>query len=317
MDLSIIIVSWNAREYLLKCLESVILETADHLTEIIVVDNASTDGSPEMVKEYFPDVKLICNDANYGFAKANNIGIKQSSGRYLCFINSDIIVLKGSIDRMVVYIRQHPEVGMLGPKTLNPDRTLQPSCMGFPTLWNIFCRALALDSLFPESKLFGGRLMAFWPHDTIRTAEVLNGCFWMVRRDALDQVGLLDEYFFFYGEDIDWCKRFREVGWKVVFFPDAEAIHYGGGSSSNAPIRFYLEMQRADLQYWKKHHSKPSAIAYVLITLLHQTVRVLGQIIIYIIKPSKRIQAKYKIRRSLACIRWLLHNYNAPEEASI
>jgi len=306
MDLSVIIVSWNAKEYLQKCLESLIPETMTHVTEIIVVDNASTDGSPEMVKERFPHVKLICNDANLGFAKANNIGIKQSKGKYICLINSDVVVLRGCIDRMLDYMNQHLEIGMLGPKILNPDRTLQPSCMGFPTIWNVFCRALALDTLFPRSRLFGGRLMTFWPHNNVCRVEVLNGCFWMVRREALNKVGLLDENFFMYGEDIDWCKRFHDAGWMVVFFPDAQVIHYGGGSSSNAPVRFYLEMQRADLQYWKKHHSRPAWIGYLLITLLYQIVRISGQTVIYILKPSKRRQANLKIKRSVACIQWFL-----------
>lgn len=308
LDFSIIIVSWNAKKYLAECLQSISEETANHHSEIIVVDNASTDGSPEYVRKRFPNIKLICNDANVGFAKANNIGIRQSTGKYKFLINSDVIVLKGCFDKMLEYMDQHSETGMLGPRILNPDGTLQPSCMGFPNLWNNFCRAFALDSFFPKSRLFGGRLMAFSPHDTICGAEVLNGCFWMVRQEALDQVGLLDENFFIYGEDNDWCKRFGDAGWKVVFFPGAEAIHYGGASSSNAPVRFYIEMHRANLQYYKKHHNRLSLIGFILITWVHQLARVFGQAILYIINPSKKIQAAFKIKNSVACIRWLFND---------
>jgi len=316
MDLSIIIVSWNAREYLLKCLESVILETANHLTEIVVVDNASTDGSTEMVKECFPDVKLICNDANYGFAKANNIGIKQSNGRYLCLINSDVIVHRGCIDLMIAYMDQHSEIGMLGPKILTPGGSIQRSCMGFPSFWNSFCRALALDAIFPSSRIFGGQLMTFWSHDTIRSVDVINGCFWMIRRKALERIGLLDEIFFIYGEDIDWCKRFWNMNWNIVFFPEAEAVHYGGASSANAPIRFYIEMHRANLQFWEKHHSRLAKLSYLLTVWIHHIVRITGQIVLYITKPSKRSEANFKIKRSMACIRWLLHIYNPHVEVS-
>lgn len=305
MDLSVVIVNWNTKEILSECLQSLTLDTSLQMAEIILVDNASSDGSPVMVKERFPHVKLICNDQNLGFAKANNIGIRLSTGRYICLVNSDVIVLKDCFNSMLAYMDEHPEIGMLGPKILNPDRTLQPSCMGFPTLWNMFCRALALDKLFPGSKLFGGRLMNFWAHDTVSSAEVLNGCFLMVRREALEQVGLLDENFFFYGEDIDWCKRFHDAGWNVMFSPSAEAIHYGGASSSSAPIRFYIEMQRADLQYWKKHHGMPSWILYVSISCLHHALRFIGQSVSYVFLPSQREKTLPKIKRSLASVRWL------------
>ena len=145
---------------------------------------------------------------------------------------------------MLAYMNEHPEIGMLGPQILDSNGNIQRSCMGFPTLWNTSCRALALDTLFPKSKLFGGYMMTFWPHDSIRDVNVINGCFWMVKREALDEVGLLDERFFIYAEDKDWCKRFWDAGWKVVYFPEAKAIHYGGASSSNAPIKFHIEMQK-------------------------------------------------------------------------
>lgn len=304
-NISVIIVSWNAKEVLSKCLSALERELKNHQAEVIVVDNASTDGSKEHVREEYPDVQLICNSDNLGFAKANNIGIKRSHGKYIFFINSDAIVKEGCIERMCAYMDQHPEIGMLGPKILNPDSTLQPSCMGLPTLWNVFCRALALDSLFSKSRLFCGRLMNYWPHDAVRHVEVLNGCFWMVRREALEEIGLLDENFFFYGEDVDWCKRYHDSRWEIVFFPEAEAIHYGGVSSANAPVRFYIEMHRADLKYWKKYHSRPLQIGFISTMWIHQIVRIFGQALLYVAKPSRRNQASFKIKRSMACIQWL------------
>ena len=306
MDLSIIIVSWNAKDYLYKCLNSVIREARQHKAEVIVVDNASSDGSPEFVREQFPSVKLIRNEANLGFAKANNIGLSSSRGEYIVLINSDVVTQKDCINRLVQYMNEHPQIGILGPRILDSHGKMQRSCMQFPTLWNTFCRAIALDRVFPKSALFGGFLMTYLKHDRASRVEVLNGCFWMVRREALDQVGYLDERFFIYGEDMDWCKRFYQVGWEVVLFRGAEAVHYGAASSSNQPIRFYIEMQRANLQFWRKHHGQLGEKEYLLLIFILHLIRILGHIILYAVKPRKRIKTAFKIKRSLACIFWFL-----------
>lgn len=306
MAASVIIVSWNARAFLLKCIESVLLQGVPDSIEIIVVDNASSDGSPEAVRDNFPAVKLICNKGNYGFAKANNIGIGASRGDCLFLINSDVVVSPGCFTKMIQYMDEHPDVGILGPRIVGSNGQVQRSCMGHPSLWNAFSRALALDSLFPQSRLLGGQLLTFWPHDEIRSVGVINGCFWMLRRSAMEEVGLLDERFFIYGEDVDWCKRFNDGGWKVVFFPDAEALHYGGASSSNAPVRFYLEMQRANYQYWLKHHSRLASDAFLFINLLHHAVRLVGEIVMYPLMRRKRFAATYKIERNVASIKWII-----------
>lgn len=316
MLLSIIIVSWNARAYLNKCLISLESELAQLPSEVIVVDNASTDGSEELVRNYYPHVKLFCNSKNLGFAKANNIGIRQSKGEYVALLNSDIEVQAGCFKRMLQFMEKNPRVGMCGPKILNPDGTLQLSCFSLPTAWNMLCRALALDSLFPKSRLFGSRMMTFFPHDTTRGVEMLNGCFLVVRRQALDVVGLLDESFFFYGEDIDWAKRFCEAGWGIVFFHDAQAVHYGGASSANSPIRFYIEMHRADCRYWKKHYGHLGQVCFFAIAWLHHILRIIGAAARYIIMPEQRADSLFKIRRSLACIRWLARQGSADCNAS-
>jgi GT2 family glycosyltransferase len=312
MDISIIIVSWNAKDYLDDCLNSIIQETIEYNTKIIVVDNASSDGSPEMVQEKYPSVTLICNQTNLGFAKANNVGIKQSTGEYIFLINSDVTLISGCINQMIAYMEQHTGIGILGPKILDKDRKSQRSCMEYPTLWNVFCRTFALDVCFPHSRMFSGLLMKYWSHDNVRSVDTLNGCFWMVRRDALNQVGLLDERFFIYGEDIDWCKRFRDAGWDVVFFPGAQAIHYGGASSSNAPVRFYVEMQRANLQLWKKHHKRVTQLGFTILIWIHQILRVSGYAITYAFKPRERITAQFKIHRSMACMRWMMNSSKEP-----
>jgi GT2 family glycosyltransferase len=305
MKLSVIIVSWNTKALLLDCIESVLSQSPRDALEVIVVDNASSDGSPQAVRDKYPSVKLITNDGNYGFAKANNIGIRASRGEYLFLINSDVVVSDGCFEKSLRYMAEHPEVGMLGPKILDTDGNVQRSCMGYPSLWNTLCRAFALDSLFPRSRLFGSHLLTFWNHEDTRSVEVVNGCFWVLRRSAMDQVGLLDERFFFYGEDVDWCRRFNDGGWKVVFFADAEALHYGGGSSANAPVKFHVEMQRANYQYWTKHHSRLEAKAFLLISFIHHALRVIGAIAAYPVRRRTPV-SRYKIERSIASIKWIV-----------
>jgi GT2 family glycosyltransferase len=310
-DVSIIIVSWNAKQYLLDCLQSLVGTINGYSQEIIVVDNASSDDSPNAVASQFPQITLIKNEDNLGFAKANNIGIRKSIGRYLCLINSDVVVLNNCIKAMIDFMEQHPGAGMAGPKILNPDRSLQVSCRHFPSIWNNLCQATGLNKVFPKSDFFSEPFMKYWTHDQVRKVDVLTGCFWMVRRKALEKVGLLDEDFFFYGEDLNWCKRFHDAGWDVVFYPKAEAIHFGGASSSNAPIRFYLELQKADLLYWRKHNGVIGRLSYTIIILLRQTLRIVYGAIRYIVQPSERQFTTFKLKRSLACIRWLFtSNHN-------
>lgn len=151
MKISVVIVSWNAKAYLLECLESVLRQYPADQLEVIVVDNASSDGSPDAVRDKYPAVKLICNTSNDGFAKGNNIGIRASSGEYLFLVNSDVVVSDGCFEKLVCYMDDHPDVGMSGPKIFSADGSVQRTCMGFPSLWNTLCRALALDALFPRS----------------------------------------------------------------------------------------------------------------------------------------------------------------------
>jgi GT2 family glycosyltransferase len=306
-DVSVIIVSWNAKGFLLECLDSLEAQKKDGLSlETIVVDNASSDGTPEEVAKQFPDVRLIQSGANLGFAKANNIGIRQATGKYLCLINSDVVVHPGCLRKIFDYMEANPTVGILGPRTVGSKGKTQRSCMRFPSLWNQFCRALALDTLFPKSRLFGGFLMRDFAHDRTRDVDILNGCFWMARQEAVDQVGLLDERFFMYGEDMDWCRRFRQAGWRAVFYAGASAIHYGGGSSANAPARFHVEQRRANLQYWWKHHGRLAAYTYSWIVGIEELARALGYGLLFLSRKSRRVEASFKVKRSLACIRSLI-----------
>ena len=313
-DLSIVIVTWNVKKYVQECLTSLAKGSESLSVETIVVDNASTDGTAELIRTQFPHVSLIESDANLGFARANNIGIKLANGKYICLINPDVNIPPDCLPKMFQFMEQQPTIGLLGPKMLGPNGDVGRSGMRFPTVWNCFLRALALDSLFKGTGIFGGRLMSDFQFNQTRDIDVLNGWFWMARREALDQTGLLDERFFMYGEDVDWSKRFHLAGWRVVFYADAEAVHYGGASSSNAPVRFYIEMQRANLQYWKKHHGRISFFFYLLTVWLNHITRTMGYGFVYLVKRSLRREALFKMKRSYACMCWLM-SLNSVEEA--
>jgi hypothetical protein len=304
-DISIVIVSWNTKAMLLNCLHSIFEANGRCVLQVIVVDNGSSDGSPEAVQNQFPDVDLIQAKENLGFAKANNIGIKLANGRHICLINSDVVVSSGCLDHMSAYMDAHNSVGMVAPKILNSDLTLQLSCREFPSLWNSFCRALALDSMFPNLQFFSGSLMQFWPHDKSRSVDVVSGCFWMLRKEAVADVGPLEEQFFMYSEDVDYCKRYWKKGWEIVYLPEVDSIHHGGASSSLHPVRFQIEGLKARLQYWRKHHGRLAQAAFVGISLLHQLRRMVQGVVLYLLHSSQRQCIVTDLRASVICSLWL------------
>ncbi len=265
IDVSVIIVSWNTRDILHDCLESLYAQTRQVAMEVFVIDNASADGTPEMVKRDLPRVHLIENAENRGFAAANNQGMKMAAGRYVLLLNSDTIVLDGAVDKMTAFADRHPDAGVIGCRVLNRDRTLQPTCFMYPSVLNMFLFATCLNKLFPRSRFFGREQMTWWKRDDVREVEVVTGCFMLVRRDAMERVGLMDERFFMYGEETDWCFRFRHAGWKVMFAPDGQIIHLGGASSSQAANEMTLQLKAGVLQFICKHDTR---IRYVLSCVL-------------------------------------------------
>jgi GT2 family glycosyltransferase len=303
---SVIIVVWNAQKYVMDCLESLRKFIGDVRVEVIVVDNASTDGTPELVEQRFPDVKLIRNPGNFGFARANNIGIERSHGDFLAFVNSDVVFTENCFAPLLDFMSKHPDIGMLGPQMRDPQGGIQRSTMRFPTVWNTMSRALALDSLFKSSNFFEGHLMLDFNHSVTTDVDVLAGWFWFIRREALQEVGPLDQEFFMYGEDIDWCYRFHRAHQRVVFFADTQAIHIGGASSSVAPLRFSVEKQRANWQVFRKHFGFAKRLGLLVAEIIHNSTRAIGYGIVYLVKKSSREEARLKYQRSVACLGWLL-----------
>jgi len=308
-SLSIVIVTWNGKQYALECLESIRMMSSRHPVEVIVVDNASTDGTPDAISALYPEVRLFRNEQNLGFARANNLGIAASKGDYVALVNSDVVVPPHCVDRMLDYLEQNPDIGLLGPRMLSPDGGLGQSVNRVPTIWNFLCAALALHQIAPTSRRFGGYGMLGYSYDRTEDVEVLTGWFWMVPRRALEQVGGLDERFFMYGEDLDWSYRFHKCGWRVVFYADAEALHYGAASAAKEPLRFYVEKTRANLQFFEKHYGWFGGLAFLLITFLHECLRLVGYCTLYCVNQGQRAVAASKIRRAVSCLKWVIRRW--------
>jgi hypothetical protein len=253
LDVSVIIVNWNTRKILRDCLKSVYEQTKNTDFEVIVIDNASSDNSVEMVKSEFPLVILIENKVNRGFAAANNQGIAIAQGRYVLLLNSDTVVLEKAIEKVVDFADSHPEAAVVGCRVLNPDMSLQPTCFLFPSVLNMILSATYLYKIFPRNKFFGREQMTWWDRNDAREVEVVTGCFMLVRRKAIDLVGMMDERFFMYGEETDWCYRFKQKGWRVLFTPDSEIIHLGGASSKKVRPEMILQLRKGILLFVRKH----------------------------------------------------------------
>ena len=274
IDLSIVVVSYNTKAMTEACLDSVYRNLCRLNAQVILVDNDSKDGSVDMVRERFPQVELIANADNRGFAKANNQGFALCKGEYILLLNSDTVVLDDVLQRSVEYAREHRDVGAFGCRVLNTDRTMQPTCSGFPTLFRLLLLATSLDRLKGPAFL-DGYLLRRWKRDTERDVEVISGCYMLIRREVLEQVGGLDERFFFFGEETDWCLRMRQAGWRLVFAPVGEIIHHGGGSVRKLAFKRDVMLTDATVRLHAKHGGRLGGILAFLILFGFNSTRAL------------------------------------------
>jgi GT2 family glycosyltransferase len=228
LDLSVIVLSYNTKELLRGCLRSVFASKLNsYKIQVIVVDNASSDGSQPMVKSNFPKVKLIENPQNYGFTKGNNIGIANSEGKYLLLLNSDTVVFPDTFKTMLDFMESNLKVGVATCKVEFPDKTLDPAChRGFPTPWNAFTYFSGLEKLFPKIRLFGGYHLGWKDLDKIHEIDTPTGAFYLVGKKVIEEVGVLDEKYFMYAEDIDLSYRIKAAGWKIMFVPKTKIVHF-------------------------------------------------------------------------------------------
>jgi GT2 family glycosyltransferase len=277
IDVSIIIVNWNIRDILRDCLRSVYEQTRVIAFEVIVIDNASSDDSVAMVREEFPQVILIENSENRGFAAANNQGIRIAQGRYILLLNPDTIVLDKAIEKTVVFADSHPDVGVVGCQVLENDTKIQRTCFAFPSVGNLILQKTGLRRLFPRSRLFGREDMGWWNRDTQRDVDVVSGMFMLVRHEAIEQVGLMDEDYFVYAEETDWCFRFRQAGWRCVFAPVGKIIHLDGGNKSTDKVivKMYVQFQKSILIFYRKNRGSVAWMMARVIYCVDMLIRVL------------------------------------------
>lgn len=256
MQLSVIIVNYNVKYFLEQCLLSVLRACEGLSVEVIVVDNASSDGSVDMVKQKFPNVKLIANADNTGFSKANNQGIKTASGEYVLLLNPDTVVAEDTFTECVLFMNNHPEAGALGVRMIDGKGNFLPeSKRGLPTPAVAFYKTFGLSFLFPQSKTFGKYHLGFLPENETNEVDILSGAFMFIRKAALDKAGLLDETFFMYGEDVDLSYRIQQAGYKNYYFADTTIIHYKGESTRKGSLNYVRVFYKAMIIFAEKHFS--------------------------------------------------------------
>ena len=296
MDVSIIIVNWNTKGLLRDCLSSVCENAGEIDYEIIVIDNASTDGSAEMVKNDFKQVILIENSENRGFAAANNQGMVIAKGRYVLLLNSDTVVLDDAIAKTACFADENPQAAVIGCRVLNPDRTLQRTCFMFPSVLNMLLSSTYLYKLFPKSRFFGREQMTWWDRNDVRPVDVVTGCYMLVRREAIEQVGMMDEQFFMYCEETDWCYRFREKGWMVMFAPVGQIIHFGGQSTAQKPVAMIVQLRLSIIKFIKKRYGWPAHLIARFLVAFFFAVRLPVWLAAAFIRPAGRGKAVMRIK---------------------
>ncbi|WP_019635720.1 glycosyltransferase family 2 protein [Paenibacillus fonticola] len=257
MDLSIIIVNYNTCRLTLDCLQSVFDSETAYQYEVLVVDNASADDSVEAISHEFPQVVLMANQENTGFAKANNQAMEAAKGRYILLLNSDTIVQPNTLETMVSLMDNRPDLGASGCKIILPDGSLDKACRrGFPTPSASFYYAFGISRLFPDNPKFNQYQLGYLDPDEAYPVDCLMGAFMLVRRETIEQIGGLDETFFMYGEDVDWCYRIKEAGWGIHYEPATYIVHYKGASSRRKPFKIIYEFHRAMWVFHRKHYKR-------------------------------------------------------------
>jgi len=300
MDLSIVIINWNTHNYLAQCLHSLqaaagavdiqahTLMFDQYAAEVYVVDNASVDGSAWMVQQDFPWAHLIQNDRNVGFAPANNQAIRASTGRYVLLLNSDTEVRSNALQALVTFMETRPTAGGAGAYLLNADGSLQPSCQPMITPWREFWRLVFFDRIWQRSTY----PMYDWDLQTPRRVEVIKGACLILRRTALDRVGLLDEQYFFYTEEVDLCYRLLHAGWTLFWIPSAQVVHYGEASSKQMAEAMYVQLYRSKVQFYRKTGGETRARLFKRLVTCAYLPRLVAANIIVAFRPQRAAQAR-------------------------
>jgi hypothetical protein len=275
MDLSIIIINYNSADYVIECVKTICGETTGPTYEVIVVDNASYDTCGRLLAQSYPSVKFIQSNTNLGFAKANNLGYRHSTGNVLLFLNPDTKILHNAVSVAYSCVMNDNNVGLVGAKLLNPDMTIQQnSVQAFPTITNQLLDSDLLRRLFPESKLWGVKVLSL-EDGKHRNVDVVSGAFMMMKREVFQKAGLFSPDYFMYSEDVDLCYKVWKAGYKVFYHDGVHVLHYGGGSTQKSRINFFssVQMKQSRYSYFTKVNGKKYAESYRIGILLSSIIR--------------------------------------------
>lgn len=273
-QISVIIVNYNVRDFLEQCLLSIKRALKDIPSEIIVVDNASVDGSVQMLKERFPEVYLIESKTNLGFSAGNNLALKRAKGSFIVLINPDTVVQENTFQQLLDFFQTHPDASAATCKILNPDGTFSVDCRhSVPTPATAFWKLLGLNRLFPKSRIFGRYNLTYLDENEINQVEAISGSFMMIRREVVEKVGPLDETFFMYCEDIDYCHRINQAGGKIYYVPDSQIIHYKGESTKKNNLDYVITFNRSLYKFYRKHYQKKYIYPFKWLILLGTIIR--------------------------------------------
>ena len=293
LDLSVILVNWHARDLLEQALACLYATVQANRFEVIVVDNSPGDGSAELLRARFPEVILITNVANVGFGRANNQGAAVAQGRYLLLLNPDAFVHAGTVDGLVAFMDAHPAAGAVAPRLRYADGRLQRSVTSFPTVQTELWTTLGLDRALPRHPVFGHYKLTHWAMDDLREVEALMGACLLLRRTVIDHIGLFDEQFFMYTEEVDLCYRLHQAGWKSYFLPDVEATHLWGGSAQRVPHQTFLRLFRSRVQFFRKHYGAHVTAQYKAVLTLAGLMRVIGAPVLFALRRDGATMQRY------------------------
>lgn len=295
-DLTIIIVSWNCKPYLVDCIRSIDAAGSAYACSVIVVDNNSADGTVEMLQRDFSNVRLLANAHNAGFAAANNQAMNLAQSRYMMLLNPDTILHRGALDELVRFMDGHPTVWVAGPLLLNKGGSVQHSGVRFPSTWNILCEMFFLDRLFPRSKAFGRHKELYADTSIPRSVDYVRGACLIVRASVLNAVGGLDERFFMYFEETDWCYRIAQAGGKVYVCPAAKVVHFGGDEIGHYDERKLVHYHKSLLLFYQKYYTLYNAAVLRFVLALRSLIRIGVWSITGLVRPSLRDVAISSIR---------------------
>lgn len=302
--LSISIVHHQGLQMLQDCLRSIYQNSKDlnFDFEVIVVDNVSTDGAVEMMTRDFPQVQVIKNTERHGFGHNQNTGIKACKGEYIFVYNDDTLLHENALRLLCDFLDHNSKVGLVGPRLVNPDGSLQLSCYKFPAPWRYIWENLLLSAAFPDSTVFGDYRK--WPHDTVREVDFVIGAAMLVRRAVIEQVGLFDELFFMYAEETDWQIRIRKAGWQIMLCPESVVTHLGGQSSEGTKDRQFCEFNTSAVKLIKKHYGGVGALVQRVAMIFGSLFRISIWSVVFVIQPSKRQTAEKNIKNWSRLLKW-------------